>query len=181
MMAASLAVTAATLLSAYWPLGSGLKGIPWPLVGLVWAYVLVWSLIQDICKVLNNQALAACGLYQNLGIVDESLLEHKPGCESVGEIDANLGTPMDPPKRRRTSSLNTVTDTNPTSIGGFVEGDYKKGNASSFVSASSQQPGRSAVAQGVLSRDRTGSVEAEPQAHLLSVDGPAKIAKAHGF
>merc|ERR1711966_610977 len=39
MAAASLAVTAATLLSKYWPLGSGLKGIPCSLVGLVWVYV----------------------------------------------------------------------------------------------------------------------------------------------
>lgn len=69
--AALFAVTLATLFSAAWPFGAGMKSIKGRLILFVWGYVIVWSLIQDAAKVLNYKILFHLGLVEEVGVINE--------------------------------------------------------------------------------------------------------------
>merc|ERR1740117_2237700 len=97
--AAIIAVIAATLFSAFWPFGAGMKAIKWNVIGFVWVYSLIWSIIQDAGKVANYQLMKKLGFVQDLGVIDESKL---PGqVETDGEnlgpvIERKLADSMEP-------------------------------------------------------------------------------------
>jgi H+-transporting ATPase len=69
-----LATTCSTLLSAYWPFGNGMVGIPWKHIGATWIYVLVWMLLQDAAKVFTYNWLFKLGYVQEIATIDESKL-----------------------------------------------------------------------------------------------------------
>jgi len=113
VFAAVLAVTAATFFSAYWPFGSGMKGMDWDVIALVWVYVLLWSLVQDAAKVLNNYLMAHLGIVENLGVVDEDQLcfqmNQGTGAGDVkAESAANYGTAVAVTRRRTGSCRDSI-------------------------------------------------------------------------
>jgi len=111
VFAAFLAVTAATLFSAYWPFGSNMKGIDWDVIAFVWVYVLLWSFVQDAAKVLNNHVMAHFGIVKNLGVVNEDSLDFTAEPTSSETKDAvNYGTAVPSMTRRRTASVRTSLD-----------------------------------------------------------------------
>jgi H+-transporting ATPase len=109
MAAALLAVTAATIFSAYWPFGSGMKGMDWGVIAIVWVYVLLWSLVQDACKVFNNYCMAKLGLVQNLGVVNEENLNfNKSMARDVDSGADNFGPAVEISRSRATSVRKSV-------------------------------------------------------------------------
>ena len=78
-MACVIATSASTLLSAYWPFGNGMVGIPWKHIGACWVYVLVWMLVQDAAKVLCYNWLFKLGYVQEIATIDESKLKRYTG------------------------------------------------------------------------------------------------------
>jgi H+-transporting ATPase len=86
--AAIIAVIAATLFSAFWPFGAGMKQIKWDVIAFVWAYSLIWSIIQDAGKVANYQLMKKLDFVEDLGVIDESKLpgQVKTDGENLGPI-----------------------------------------------------------------------------------------------
>jgi len=70
--AALFAVSCATLLAFTWPFGAGMESIDAKTIAFVWAWSILWVLIQDAAKVLNYQLMAKLGYVKDLGIIDES-------------------------------------------------------------------------------------------------------------
>ncbi len=48
----------AVLMCAY---GVLVPALPWPLIGVVWAYVIVWTILTDIVKLIFNAVVAKPG------------------------------------------------------------------------------------------------------------------------
>jgi len=87
-----LSVSCATIFAAYWPFGAGMKSIKWPLIGFVWAYVIVWSVIQDVFKVANFKLLLRLGWLEDPGSIsqadEDELAQGSLDCQRV-EVMAN--------------------------------------------------------------------------------------------
>jgi H+-transporting ATPase len=69
-----LATACSTFLSAYWPFGNGMVGIPWKHIGATWVYVLIWMIAQDAAKVFTYNWLYKLGYIQEIATIDESKL-----------------------------------------------------------------------------------------------------------
>lgn len=69
-----VATAASTFLSAYWPFGNGMVGIPWKHIGACWAYVLAWMVVQDAAKVATYNLLFKLGYIQEIAVIDEKRL-----------------------------------------------------------------------------------------------------------
>lgn len=84
--AGALATALATLLSAYWPFGSQMMSISWPLILTVWAYTLVASFFQDVSKMAMYKGLAMAGMVDNVKTVKNEdvikFLKDKEGSDS---------------------------------------------------------------------------------------------------
>eukprot|EP00658_Telonema_sp_P-2_P083326 TRINITY_DN8996_c0_g1_i1.p1 TRINITY_DN8996_c0_g1~~TRINITY_DN8996_c0_g1_i1.p1 ORF type:complete len:1094 (-),score=361.29 TRINITY_DN8996_c0_g1_i1:311-3592(-) len=167
LCAAAFAVSMATILSAYWPFESGMKGIDWDVILFVWIYVLCWSLVQDATKVANGKLLFYLGLVTDLGVIDEKELTNPDGTKgSSGRARApsdNFGQGIQRPSRRRTSSMTKGYDTQPLA-GGFIDPNYDK-NKSKVKVAGYQDTHCDKDDQPTHGRDRHYSVDEEPSAH----------------
>ena len=62
--------------------------IKWDVIAFVWAYSLIWSIIQDAGKVANYQLMKKLGFVEDLGVIDESKLpgQVKTDGENLGPI-----------------------------------------------------------------------------------------------
>jgi len=134
--AACLAVTAATFFSAYWPFGSGMKGLDWDVIAIVWVYVLLWSLVQDAAKVLNNSIMCHLGVVENLGVVDEDKLSFQmkqgTGPEDCGTAGAaNYGSALTITRRRTVSCRDSIGEQGDAPLHGLF-GEKKHNQPSQF-------------------------------------------------
>ena len=59
------------------------QGIDWGVILFVWIYVLLWSIVQDAGKVLNNKLLAYCGMIEDLGVICEEELAGQQAAEHL--------------------------------------------------------------------------------------------------
>ena len=73
-LACVIATASSTLLSAYWPFGNGMVGIPFEHILGCWVYILAWMFVQDAAKVACYNVLFKLGHIQEIQTIDESKL-----------------------------------------------------------------------------------------------------------
>ena len=64
-----------------------MQSVDWKVIGFVWAYVVLWSFVQDAAKVLNYKLLHYLHLVEDLGVIDENYGESS-------EPELNMGVPI---------------------------------------------------------------------------------------
>jgi H+-transporting ATPase len=101
--AALFAVSCATFLAFTWPFGAGMKTIDAKTIAFVWAWSILWVIIQDAAKVLNYQLMAKLGYVKDLGTIDESTVltgESYASATRAGDREY-LGRPQGEPGEER--------------------------------------------------------------------------------
>merc|ERR1711998_800231 len=77
MVAAIFSTLCSTILACYWPFGSDMKGISWPVAGFVWLFVMCFGLVQDSCKVLTYFILKRLKYVKEARPIDEVEFDEK--------------------------------------------------------------------------------------------------------
>jgi magnesium-transporting ATPase (P-type) len=75
--AALFSTLCSTILACYWPFGSDMKGISWPVAGFVWLFVMCFGIVQDSCKVLTYFILKRLKYVKEARPIDEVEFDEK--------------------------------------------------------------------------------------------------------